>query len=121
MNLRRTARITAICITLAIWVLCLIPITQPLPGSDKLHHFAAYAALMLVWRLSMGASSLSVQVRLAIALMLMGVAIECAQGLTPYRSFEWADAAANATGVLIGWALANTALRVVAARWRHSK
>jgi len=120
MNLPRATRVTAICITLAIWVLCLIPITQPLPGSDKLHHLAAYAALMLVWRLSMVASPLSVQVRLAIALMLMGVAIEFAQALTPYRTFEWADAAANATGVLIGWALANTLLRLVPSRWRRA-
>jgi glycopeptide antibiotics resistance protein len=49
--------------------------------------------------------------------MLIGVAIEFAQGLTPYRFFEWADAAANAIGVCLGWALAALLMRVAPANW----
>ena len=33
----------------------------------------------------------------------MGVLIECLQGLTSYRSFEWMDMLANTIGVLCGW------------------
>jgi VanZ family protein len=40
---------------------------------------------------------------IALSLALMGVALEIAQGYTTYRSFEYADMVANATGVLLGW------------------
>jgi VanZ family protein len=93
-----------------------MPISQTIPGGDKLHHLLAYAGLMLVWRLAMPQANTRTQLKLAILLMLMGVAIEFAQGLTPYRVFEWADALANATGVCLGWGVANLLLRVAPSR-----
>ena len=37
----------------------------------------------------------------------MGVALEFAQGMTDYRTFEILDMVANATGVALGWAIAS--------------
>jgi VanZ family protein len=114
MNLQRFLRLAAIGVTCAIWVLSLMPLNQTaVPGGDKLHHLLAYAGLMLVWRLATPHTTVRTQIKLAILFMLMGLAIEFAQGLTPYRFFEWADALANAIGVLAGWALANLLLRVL--------
>jgi VanZ family protein len=117
MNLQRLLRIAAIGVTCAIWVLSLMPITQTIPGGDKLHHLLAYAGLMLMWSLATPQATLRTQIKLAVLFMLMGVAIEFAQGLTPYRFFEWADALANATGVCIGWAAAALLMRVMPANW----
>ncbi len=39
----------------------------------------------------------------ALALCLLGVTIECAQGLTPWRTFDVLDMVANAIGVAFGW------------------
>jgi VanZ family protein len=75
-----------------------------LEGGDKLGHFASYAALMFWFcelyhargaRLGYGAG-----------FVLMGVALEFAQGALGTRSFEPADMLANALGVALGWALA---------------
>jgi VanZ family protein len=118
MNLQRLLRISAIGVTCAICVLSLIPLNQPaIPGGDKLHHLLAYAGLMLIWRLATPQATLHTHIRLAILFMLMGVAIEFAQGLTPYRFFEWADALANASGVCLGWAVAALLVRVLPTRW----
>lgn len=117
MNLRRFLQIAAIAITCAVWALSLMPISQTIPGGDKLHHLLAYAGLMLVWRLAMPQANTRTQLKLAILLMLMGVAIEFAQGLTPYRVFEWADALANATGVCLGWSVAALLIRVRPSNW----
>ncbi|MFN7474950.1 MAG: VanZ family protein [Burkholderiales bacterium] len=94
-----------------------MPISQTIPGGDKLHHLLAYAGLMLVWRLAMPQANTRTQLKLAILLMLMGVAIEFAQGLTPHRFFEWADALANATGVCLGWSVAALLIRVRPSNW----
>ncbi len=40
---------------------------------------------------------------IALALCLLGVVIECLQGLTPWRTFDAHDMLANAFGVAIGW------------------
>ena len=117
MNLQRLLRIAAIGVTCAIWVLSLMPITQTIPGGDKLHHLLAYAGLMVMWRLAAPQATVRTQVKLAILFMLMGVAIEFAQGLTPYRFFEWADALANATGVCVGWVVAALLLRLAPKHW----
>jgi VanZ family protein len=87
----------------------------PDPGlayGDKLGHFAAYALLMF-WFASLYRGS---RVRIAYALLwiAMGVALEFAQGATSYRSFELADMAANALGVLAGAAAALSLPRAAA-------
>jgi VanZ family protein len=77
-------------------------------NADKLEHALAYCLLMLWFcqvyvrrtqRLFAGA-----------LLVAMGVAMEFLQGMTGYRSFEYADMLANSIGVLLGWAWARTAL-----------
>jgi VanZ family protein len=69
-------------------------------NGDKLGHFLAYAALMF-W---FGALYRSARARIGWALfcLALGVALEFAQRATGYRSFELADMAADALGVLAG-------------------
>ncbi len=80
------------------------PPTLGVDDGDKLQHVAAYAVLMLWF------AQLTVLRRrrqgLAVALVALGVALEFAQLATGYRDFSWADMAANATGVAMGWVLA---------------
>ncbi|MFM7295268.1 MAG: VanZ family protein [Burkholderiales bacterium] len=111
MNLQRLVRVVAIGVTCAVWLFSLMPVTPTIPGGDKLHHLLAYAGLMLMWRLAIPAATVRTQATLAALIMLMGIAIEFAQALTPHRTFEWADAAANAVGVFIGWIVATLWLR----------
>ena len=66
---------------------------------DKLAHLLGYALLMFWW------AQLVVHKRwkLAVAVVLFGVAIELLQGLTPERQPDPLDALANAAGALLGW------------------
>lgn len=73
-------------------------------GIDKLEHFLGYAvlsgyAVMLFERARAHAMA-------ALAMLLLGVAIEFAQGaLTQSRRADAIDVIANALGVVAGWAL----------------
>jgi VanZ family protein len=91
-----------------IWVMSLIPLSMPaVPNSDKIGHFLAYGLLALCFGLIR-------QQKLALIWLLaslMGVAIEFAQALTPYRSFDTLDMLANAGGALIGIVIAAIALK----------
>jgi len=71
---------------------------------DKLAHFVAYAVLMS-WFCLLHRGT---RARLAYGALWigMGIALEFAQRATGYRSFELADMAANALGVLAGAAIA---------------
>lgn len=105
-RLLRLLHFAGIGIILLIWALSLMPLSNFVPpGGDKLHHFIAYGTLMLVWVLAKPRQTLWQRSAMALGFMAMGLAIEFAQGLTPYRFFEWTDARANALGVLLGWAL----------------
>jgi VanZ family protein len=116
MKLSQLLKLAGIGIIAAIWALSLMPLNQvAVPGGDKLHHFVAYGSLMLVWTLIHAEKSTVQQLKLAAAFMAMGLLIECAQGLTTYRFFEWADALANALGVLLGWMIGRIALPL----WRR--
>lgn len=82
----------------------------PLPVSDKLEHFAAYAALsagavqLFVRRLSWGF--------VCVLLVLMGIGLEFMQAkMALGRMLDRYDALANTFGVLIGLATAFTPLR----------
>jgi len=96
---------------LLVIVLSLIP-NPPNPanfkGSDKIGHFSAYA-LMMLWF-----SQIYVRNRtrwaLALAFIVLGIVLECLQGLSGYRSFEYADMGANTAGVLCALLLAQTRL-----------
>jgi len=87
---------------------CLIPNppdTSAVSFGDKVAHLSGYALLFL-WFAQI--YQRSIQIKLAMALILLGVFVEIAQGFTGYRSFEYADMLANATGVIIGWLIAAT-------------
>ena len=67
--------------------------------ADKVVHLAGYAVLMFWW------AQVVVRERwkLAVAVVLFGVAVELLQGLTPDRMADPLDALANSAGVLVGW------------------
>jgi VanZ family protein len=71
-------------------------------NTDKLVHLAGYAVLMFWW------AQLVPQKRwkLAVTVVLFGIAIELLQGLTPDRQPDLFDALANSGGVLLGWLVA---------------
>lgn len=75
--------------------------------NDKLEHAAAYAGLM-VWFGGMFRRSL--QVWIAIALVVLGGGIELLQGLTPTRTPDVLDLAADSVGVLLAMVLSLTLL-----------
>lgn len=77
-------------------------------NADKLEHALAYCLLML-WFCQVYVRRTQ-RLFAAALLMAMGVAMEFLQGMTGYRSFEYADMVANSTGVLLGWVWARTAL-----------
>ena len=91
------------------WLLCQLVIylsLTPAPPDlgveqgDKIGHLAAYAGLML-W-FSLLYYPFRQRLTIAIALVALGIGLEFAQRATGYRSFELADMAADALGVLIG-------------------
>lgn len=67
--------------------------------TDKLVHLAGYAVLMFWWAQLV----ITRRWKLALAVVLFGLAIEGLQGLTPDRLPDALDALANTTGVLLGW------------------
>jgi VanZ family protein len=71
--------------------------------ADKLAHLAGYALLMAWWAQLVVAR----RWRLALVVVLFGVAIEGLQGLTAYRQADPLDLLANAGGVLLGWLAAH--------------
>lgn len=105
-------RLACIVVLLAIWILSFLPgsIMPSVPGTDKLHHALAYFALMFCW----GQLFISPRPRLnlAITFVVMGALIECLQGLTTYRSFEWLDMLADAIGVALAWTAVTVQLAV---------
>ena len=70
--------------------------------TDKIVHLAGYAVLMFWW------AQLVTRQRwkLALAIVLFGLAIEGLQGLTPDRLPDLLAALANSGGVLLGWLVA---------------
>ena len=84
------------------------PQVGALTPSDKLCHALAYFCLTF-WFIQIYRQN---RVRLAIGLafVMMGIGLECLQGLTGYRSFEYADMAANTAGVACGLIAAQTPL-----------
>ncbi len=80
-----------------------------LDQGDKLGHLLSYGVLSLWfcllyrrWQARLGFAALWVA---------MGIALEFAQGATGYRTFEFADMAANSLGVLLGWGISATLRR----------
>ena len=80
------------------------PVDLQVEQGDKLGHVAAYLALMS-WFANLYEGS-GERVACVLGCLALGVALEFAQRLTATRSFELADMAAGAAGVLIGLMLA---------------
>jgi len=60
------------------------------------------------------------RVRLAIALIMFGIAIEGLQGLTPTRTPEFGDVLANTAGILIGGWIAYRSANLLQLCSRHA-
>lgn len=75
--------------------------------NDKFEHAAAYGALMIWFGGTCGRSR---QIWVGIALVVLGGAVELAQGLTPTRTPDVLDLLADAVGVLLALVLSLTLL-----------
>ena len=75
-------------------------------SADKLVHLFAYCVLM-GW-FSQLYTSIRSQILWALVFCLMGILLEFIQGWGGHRFFEYADMAANAAGVFLGWWLSRT-------------
>ncbi len=90
--------------TLSLWPVSQLP---NVPGTDKTHHFIAYAALILPTALR--------KPKYYLVLVLLFIAFSGAiELIQPYvnRYGEWLDMAANTLGLVCGWLLAKTLLYV---------
>ncbi len=75
------------------------PVVNEGAHSDKIVHLTGYAVLMFWWAQIV----VHRRLRLALAVVLFGIAIELLQGLTPNRQPDVFDALANTGGLLLGW------------------
>jgi hypothetical protein len=88
-------------------VLLIVLELVPAPPSLKVDpggwsdHALAYATLM-AWFARLDAGT-RYRGGIAFALVVLGIALECAQGLTTWRTFDGHDMIANAIGVAAGW------------------
>ena len=105
-------RIASIAVVVIIWILSFLPgaVMPDVPGSDKWHHALAYFVCMFCWGQWF---TIPVQrLKLAAIFIFMGALIECLQGLTDYRSFEWLDMLADTVGVMLAWFVVTVQLAV---------
>ena len=98
-------------VTLVIYLSLMPQPPQPLnfDNGDKLEHASAYG-LQMAWFCQIYWSR-GQRVRIAVALICMGVTLEILQGMTGYRTFDYADMRANTVGVLAGWTLSLTRIK----------
>jgi len=82
-----------------------------LPVSQKVLHFCAYTWLALLALLAIKRRSVAVPA--ALAMMLLGVALEFGQKLVPGREFEIRDMFINGVGALTGIAIGILSRRMV--------
>lgn len=104
-------------VTVVVW-LSLAPIApQPLTFdySDKLVHVLAY--LLLMGWFAVVCRGRGSRIASAAGLALMGVLVEILQGLGGYRHFEFADMAANVSGVLLAWLMMDRLGDALVAGW----
>jgi hypothetical protein len=81
------------------------PVVPGFLGWDKAQHFVAYAGLMWWYR-----QAFSKHLGWIVFMVVLGVGLECIQGLTDYRFFDYYDMVANTIGVALGIILAATPL-----------
>ncbi len=101
-------------------VLSLSPATPqgPVGHADKLVHLAGYATLMFWW--TQLYISFPQRVRVGAALVLLGIAIEWLQGLTPTREPDAWDMLANTIGIVLGGWLATRSANLLQLCSRHA-
>jgi VanZ family protein len=80
------------------------PLQLNVEAGDKFGHALAYLTLMS-WFANLYENRPR-RAQLAVGFVAMGIALEFVQRWTGYRTFEVADMAAGATGVVLGWILA---------------
>jgi len=109
------------------WALCIVlslgpppPIPSDVPDGDKIGHTLAYAVLS-GWAVMIFGTRRA-WLRSAAALMVLGIAIEFAQGaLTANRTADPYDALADALGIVLGLCVAltpaNNFLLTLERRW----
>ena len=68
-------------------------------SSDKLLHAGSYLILMLWFS---GLYRRGRHLAIALLLFVLGLCLDVSQSLSPYRSFDWRDVAANGGGILLG-------------------
>jgi VanZ family protein len=98
---------------LIIAVLLLAPLRSPtsLSHGDLIGHFLCFGLLAFG---AVGFSHRGVELTLLAALTIAGgVALEFAQGLVPYRTFDVLDMAANTLGAMVGYGGAMAVLLLV--------
>lgn len=94
-------------LVVAMLMLALLPAPQvvgAVPFGDKIGHVLGFAALMLWYAQIYGGAR--ERLRCVLACVAFGLTIEVLQALTPYRSAEFADLAADALGAVLGWLVA---------------
>ena len=85
----------------AIVIGSLVPVPKTgIQANDKLIHVSMYFLLM-AWFAQLVEPRY--HLHLAIAFASLGLVLEFSQHATGYRHFEWADALANAAGVITAW------------------
>lgn len=97
------ALVCSLTVLVVITALSLTPLPQlpEVPGTDKLHHFIAYAALIF----PVAFAQLRQRIWLGFGFFVWSGAIELIQPMVN-RYGEWLDLAANGLGLLLGYLLA---------------
>ena len=90
----------------------------PVEHADKLVHLAGYATLMFWW--AQLYITFPQRVRLAAALVLLGIVIEGLQGFTPTRQPDVWDAVANTSGIMLGGWFATHSVNLLQLCSRHA-
>jgi VanZ family protein len=83
---------------------------ESIPAPDKLQHAGSYFILMLWFA---GLYPRERYALIALLLLVLGLALDLAQGFSTTRTFDMRDVAANAGGILVGLLLA----RLFFGRW----
>ncbi|MBJ2173742.1 VanZ family protein [Aureibaculum sp. A20] len=105
--LERNALIVAIFITLLVTLLSLISLKGVakinVSNSDKYGHFIAYFTLGVSWLYAFR-SRFKRWLHIVALLIIFGMVLEVLQGtLTTYRTADWHDEVANASGVILAY------------------
>lgn len=82
--------------------------------SDKMIHFLLYF-ILAGWFIQLY-HKLTSRLLVILGAMLLGLLIENLQGMTAYRSFDYADELANSMGAITAFLFANTAFATVLKR-----